>query len=60
MLAPHDLAQPWTGAQRFGNWVARYLDHGKPDHYAHAEAYCQLATKSKALKGAIPGRIIRF
>jgi len=28
-----------------GNWVARYLDHGKPDHYAHAEVYCLLAGK---------------
>jgi len=28
-----------------GNWVARYLDHGKADHYAHAEAYCLLACK---------------
>jgi hypothetical protein len=26
-----------------GNWVARYLDHGKPDHYGHAETYCALA-----------------
>ena len=43
-----------------GNWVARYLDHGKPDHYAHAEAYCVLATKTKASKGAIPAKIIRF
>jgi hypothetical protein len=28
-----------------GNWVARYLDHGKADHCAHAEAYCLLACK---------------
>ena len=28
-----------------GNWVARYVDHGKADHYAHAEAYCLLACK---------------
>ncbi len=23
-----------------GNWVARYVDAGKADHFAHAEAYC--------------------
>jgi len=28
-----------------GNWVWRYLDRGKADHYAHAEAYCLLASK---------------
>ena len=26
-----------------GNWVARYVDSGKPDHFAHAEAYCAVA-----------------
>lgn len=26
-----------------GNWVARYLDLGKADHYAHAEVYCHQA-----------------
>lgn len=26
-----------------GNWVARWLEHGKPDHFAHAEAYCYAA-----------------
>jgi len=26
-----------------GNWVARYVDNDRPDHYAHAEAYCWLA-----------------
>lgn len=26
-----------------GNWVARYVDAGKPDHYAHAELYCMRA-----------------
>ncbi len=26
-----------------GNWVARYVDHGRADHYAHAELYCYLA-----------------
>ncbi len=25
-----------------GNWVVRYVDAGKADHYAHAEAYCLL------------------
>ena len=23
-----------------GNWISRYDEHGKPDHYAHAETYC--------------------
>jgi hypothetical protein len=31
-----------------GNWVYRYADEGKPDHYAHAEVYCLLASKTKA------------
>jgi hypothetical protein len=26
-----------------GNWVARYVDNGKPDHFAHAELYCMRA-----------------
>ncbi len=26
-----------------GNWVARYVDGHKPDHYAHAELYCMRA-----------------
>ncbi len=26
-----------------GNWVVRFTDHGKAGHYAHAEAYCELA-----------------
>ena len=26
-----------------GNVVARWLDTGRDDHYAHAEAYCLLA-----------------
>jgi len=28
-----------------GNWVARYLDGGKDDHYAQAEVYCLFASK---------------
>ncbi len=28
-----------------GNWVARYVDNGKADHFAHAEAYCRVAAK---------------
>ncbi len=27
-----------------GNWVANFDDKGRADHYAHAEAYCYLAT----------------
>lgn len=23
-----------------GNWAARWLDHGRDDHYARAEVYC--------------------
>ena len=26
-----------------GNWFDRYVDGGKPDHYAHAETYCHVA-----------------
>ena len=26
-----------------GNWVAKYTDNGKPDHFAHAELYCMRA-----------------
>ena len=26
-----------------GNWTSRYDEHGKPDHYAHAENYCPQA-----------------
>ena len=28
-----------------GNWVARYVDNGKADHFAQAEAYCRVAAK---------------
>jgi hypothetical protein len=28
-----------------GNWVARWIDSGKADHFAHAEAYALLAAK---------------
>jgi hypothetical protein len=28
-----------------GNWVAHYLNHGKPDHFAHAEVYCAVALR---------------
>ena len=28
-----------------GRDVARWVEGGKPDHYAHAEAYCQLASE---------------
>jgi len=26
-----------------GNWQAKWLDHDRPDHYAHAELYCRAA-----------------
>ena len=51
MLAPHDLLQWWTRAQRFGNWVARSVDQSKAGHYAHAVVYCLLARKSSARRG---------
>src|SRR5581483_6840419 len=35
------------------NWVSRYTDKGRPDHFAHAEAYCILA-----LNWGEPGRMI--
>jgi hypothetical protein len=31
-----------------GNWVAKYVDGGKADHYAHAESYCALALKHRS------------
>ena len=38
------MALSWVLEQNsLGNSVARYLDHGKADHFAHAEAYCALA-----------------
>ena len=42
-----------------GNWVARYPKQNKPDHYAHAEVYCLLASKARELRGGV-GRIITF
>jgi hypothetical protein len=32
-----------------GNFVARWLDSGRDDHFAHAEAYCLLASKSAGM-----------
>ena len=29
------------------NWTSRYDEHGKPDHYAHAENYCLQAMFSR-------------
>ncbi|MPZ23599.1 MAG: hypothetical protein GEU28_08640 [Dehalococcoidia bacterium] len=28
-----------------GNWVSRWVDNGKADHYAHAELYCMMAER---------------
>jgi hypothetical protein len=42
-----------------GNWVPRYVDKGRPDHYAHAEAYCLLASRP-VNSGGRPGKIVRF
>lgn len=41
-----------------GDWVDRFIDGGKADHYAHAEAYCLLAAQSD--RGGRMGRIRRF
>ena len=30
-----------------GNWTSRYYEHGKADHYAHAENYCLQAMLSR-------------
>jgi hypothetical protein len=30
-----------------GNWVTRFIDKGKADHYAHAELYCQQAMRHR-------------
>ncbi len=34
-----------------GNWVARWVDNRKADHYAHAEVYCLLAEKCRSGAG---------
>jgi len=52
MIANHRVLE--QDAQ--GNWVWRYLDHGKADHYAHTEAYCLLASKVKIVKSRV-GRV---
>ena len=36
-----------------GNVVARWVDHNRDDHYAHAEVYCMMAGK------IFGGRILR-
>lgn len=36
-----------------GNWVGRYDDQGKADHFAHAEVYCMLAAEIKASRRSI-------
>jgi hypothetical protein len=28
-----------------GNWIARFVNNGKADHFAHAENYCRVAAK---------------
>ncbi len=40
------------------NWVGRYVNGGKADHYAHGEAYCLLA--NQAYRGAKLHKIRRF
>lgn len=34
-----------------GNWIPRWVDNGKADHYAHAEVYCMLAEKCRSGAG---------
>ena len=34
------------------NWVARWVDNNKPDHYAHAEGYCLLALERAGRSGS--------
>jgi hypothetical protein len=43
-----------------GNWVARYVDWRKPDHYAHAETYCMLAGEADDHAGGRILKLIRF
>lgn len=26
-----------------GDWIAKWIEHGRADHYAHAEVYCYAA-----------------
>jgi hypothetical protein len=33
-----------------GNWVARFTDQGRPDHYAHAETYCRVAMNARVIQ----------
>ena len=34
-----------------GNWVARWSEHGRADHFAHAEVYCRAADEIAARTG---------
>ena len=34
-----------------GNWVARWSEHGRADHFAHAEVYCRAANEIAARTG---------
>ncbi len=45
-----------TDQDAWGNWVEKYSDEGRPDHYAHAEVYCLLAAKGNPREGRF-GRI---
>ncbi len=44
-----------TAPDATGNPVARYNRRGMPDHFAHAEAYCYLATMAPEPKRRPPG-----
>ena len=46
-LAPHRTLEQ----DAHGNWIARWLEHGKADHFAHAEAYCRAADTIAARSG---------
>ena len=41
-----------------GNWIARWVEGSRDDHYAHAEAYCMLAATASV--GARVHNVIRF
>ena len=45
-LRPHrELLAPQRTLEQDaqGNWVARWSEHGRADHFAHAEVYCRAA-----------------
>ena len=43
-----------------GNWEAKWVHHGRPDHYAHAEVYClyaeEVARRTRLILTPVPER----